>query len=342
MLILLFLTIFSLSPLFTEEISVSPVQRSGEVWTGYQPKSVTFAPDGSCLIVPLLGDSGVDLFSVPWLHRIGRLAPPGEYAAKKGFVEPAVLSRRGEIWISQMTTGMVHIFDLESFEYLRSFSTRGRWSKVILADSDEDRVFISNWLSYTVESIDPEDGSPIRTYRTGGIPRGLGLSPNEKYLYVANFEDGIIEKFNTELGTRVHSIGKGSAMRHILIDPETMTLYCSDMGRGSVVVVRIDQENDTGDKLLREIFLGPKINTIALSRDGSCLFASSRGPNNPESYLLKGPEFGKIFFVDTESYEVTHWLWGKNQPTGLAISPAGDYLAFTDFLDHNLQLYRIK
>jgi hypothetical protein len=32
---------------------------------------------------------------------------------------------------------------------------------------------------------------------------------------------------------------------------------------------------------------------------------------------------------------------GKNQPTGLAVSPDGKHLAFTDFPDDNLELYRI-
>jgi len=35
-------------------------------------------------------------------------------------------------------------------------------------------------------------------------------------------------------------------------------------------------------------------------------------------------------------------IWGRNQPTGLALSPDGKFLVFTDFLDQNLELYRIK
>jgi sugar lactone lactonase YvrE len=35
-------------------------------------------------------------------------------------------------------------------------------------------------------------------------------------------------------------------------------------------------------------------------------------------------------------------VWGRNQPTGLAVSPDGKYLVFTDFLDANLELYSIN
>jgi len=34
-------------------------------------------------------------------------------------------------------------------------------------------------------------------------------------------------------------------------------------------------------------------------------------------------------------------VWGRNQPTGLAFSADGRYLAFTDFLDNNVELYRV-
>ena len=81
---------------------------------------------------------------------------------------------------------------------------------------------------------------------------------------------------------------------------------------------------------------------IKKTKDKKYLFVSSRGPNNRETYLKKGPKFGKIYVIDTEKMKIVDWVWGKNQPTGLDISPDGKYLAFSNFLDNEIEVYRIN
>jgi sugar lactone lactonase YvrE len=46
--------------------------------------------------------------------------------------------------------------------------------------------------------------------------------------------------------------------------------------------------------------------------------------------------------LNPQDLTVIDKVWGRNQPTGLAVSPDGKLLAFTDFLDANLELYRIE
>jgi len=87
--------------------------------------------------------------------------------------------------------------------------------------------------------------------------------------------------------------------------------------------------------------IGPNINTITLSPDGRYVFASSRGRNNPSDYVLPGPDYGAIYIMSAEDLSPKERIWGRNQPTGLAVSPDGKFLAFTDFLDANLELYRL-
>jgi DNA-binding beta-propeller fold protein YncE len=33
------------------------------------------------------------------------------------------------------------------------------------------------------------------------------------------------------------------------------------------------------------------------------------------------------------------WTWGRNQPTGLAVSPDGRSVAFSNFLDDDIEVY---
>jgi len=79
-----------------------------------------------------------------------------------------------------------------------------------------------------------------------------------------------------------------------------------------------------------------------MSPDGKYIFASSRGRNNAVDYLLPGPDFGAVYMLNAQDLTVIDKVWGRNQPTGLAVSPDGKLLVFTDFLDANLELYRIE
>jgi sugar lactone lactonase YvrE len=46
--------------------------------------------------------------------------------------------------------------------------------------------------------------------------------------------------------------------------------------------------------------------------------------------------------LDTETLTLIERVWGRNQPTGLDVSPDGKLMVFTDFLDNNLQLYWLE
>jgi len=123
-------------------------------------------------------------------------------------------------------------------------------------------------------------------------------------------------------------------MRHVVLHPTRDELYVSDMLKGRILVV-----DAARDALLAEIRVDRNLNTIALSPDGRFLFVSSRGPNNPEDYTKKGPAFGTVSCIDTELRQVVDWTWGRNQPTGLAVSPDGRAVAFSNFLDDEIELY---
>ncbi len=317
--------------------------------TGSQPKSAVFSPDGRYLYVPLLDGPGIDVFRVSDFSKIGRLsvptAPPGVSplssdgppVASGGFVECASAPGRAELWVSRMTTGQVHVFSLYGFRHLETIDTGGEWSKVICIDSDERYAYVSNWLSRDVSIIDMESRKLIDTVPVGGVPRGMALSGDDRYLYVCLYEGGGIAKVDLSERKSVGTIDSGeSAPRHIVRDPAANRFYVSDMLNGTVLV--LDGYTDT---LIRRIYVGPNPNTIDLSSDGRFLFVSTRGKNHPEGYLRKGHVFGKVSVIDTESFEIVDWAWGGNQPTGLALSPDGRLLAFSDFLDDRIEVYYV-
>ncbi len=303
--------------------------------TKVQPKSVEFTPDGKHLVTALLEDTGIQVFETEHFTEVAIEPVPEEYGKRKGFVEIAFAENRKEMLVTQMTTGRVHIYDYTDFSYKGNIDLRGSWSKVAAVSPDETKAYVSNWISGDISVIDIENRTFLYSIPVGGTPRGMAFSRNGKYLYVCRYDNGTIVKIDTVTKKieKTLAVGPG-AKRHIVLDPEKNIFYASDMARHSVSI--IDGNTDT---LLKELHIDFNPNTIALSPDGKHLFISTRGQNNPKSYLIKGYYFGKIFAVDTEKREIIHWFWGMNQPTGLAVSPDGRFLAYSNFLDYSIEVY---
>jgi len=211
----------------------------------------------------------------------------------------------------------------------------------VICPHPDGRVFVSNWVSRTVSALDGDTGRLLGQYKVAGTPRGLALSPDGKLLYVANFDSGTIEAVDAMTLARVDTLfdgdgglPSGGAKRHLVVDPVRNRLYASDMSRGSVFALDLASK-----RLLAEIKVGEKTNTIKVSPDGAWVFVSTRGPNNAADYELKGPEFGEFLVIDARTLTVAERHWGMNQPTGLAVSPDGREVVFSDFLDHRLEVY---
>ena len=306
-----------------------------EYKTGIQPKSAYFSPDGQTLFVPLLGQHGVDVFSRTgdYLKYEKRLTVPGSREA--GFVEAMCDSRRREMWVSNMMENKVHIFDLDTLEFKTSLHTGGVFPKVITQSPDGKITAASNWLSMDICVFDSDTKERLRLIPAGGTPRGMAFSPDSKFLYAAIYDEAlvlVIDMTENKIIKRFRLYPGAGAARHVIYFDNK--LYVSDMLRGTVNIL----DADTG-AVLHSRRIGLNINTITLTPDGKYIFASSRGQNHPEDYTRPGPDFGAVYMLSAEDLSLQEKIWGRNQPTGLAVSPDGKLLVFTDFLDANLELY---
>jgi DNA-binding beta-propeller fold protein YncE len=308
----------------------------GEYKTGKQPKSAYFSPNGQRLFVPLLDDKGIDVFRVSGqsLQYEKRLEP----GPKPGFVEVMFDERRREMWVSSMFEDKVYIFNLDTLDLLSSHSTGGTLPKVITQSPNGALTLVSNWVSMDISVFDSDSKKLLRRIPTGGIPRGMAFSPDGSLVYAAIYDTATVAVVDMTANKVIkrfrYNEGAGAA-RHIIYRDDK--LYVSDMLWGSVYIM-----NAATGALIKSARLGPNINTITMSPDGRYIMASSRGRNNPADYTIPGPDFGAVFMLDSRDLTVIDKVWGRNQPTGLAVSPDGKLLAFTDFLDMNLELYSIN
>ncbi len=330
----------------------------GSLPSGPQPKSIAFAPGGRLFFATQLAGSGIDMYDRSTMERVGTLdlAAGSGRPGSSGFVEFAVHREKRELWVSQMETGMVHVVDIDTLQLKHSFSSRGSWTKVICFDKSGEFAFVSNWLSEDITVFSTDSYAFLGRFHIGGIPRGLAVHPDNRSLYVADYSRGrltvhdisalsggeqpepeILAGLIDQMSPGVVLYDGGGAQRHIAIGQRSMKMYVSDMYFG-----RIDIYDLRDNSRLASVPVAPKLNTIALDSREEYLYISSRGRNNPESYLIPGPDFGKIYVMDTQTMEIVDWAWGHNQPTGLALSPDGLILVSSDFLDQNLQLYDIS
>lgn len=309
--------------------------------TGIQPKSVTFLSE-NYVCLPLLADKSIDILDIR-TGEIRKVAPPEEYARKKGFVETLVLDHRNEFWVSQMTTGLVHIFNLKTLEYMKSIKTSGKWCKVLSYNPDLDKVYLTNWITCDISVINPNNYTEEYKINTFGVPRGIIFSNDNKYAYVCQYyggkegshAKGYVLKINLKTKKVVKRLGVAGYKRHMVKDEKNQKLYVSDMGLKMVSV--FDMKTD---KLLKQIKVFSHPNTIQLSPDSKFLYVSCRGPNNPKSYLIKGFYMGRIYVIDTESLKVKEFWEGGNQCTGLDVSKDGKKIIFSDFLDDAVRVYQ--
>ena len=315
-----------------KKISVTKI---GKYSCGKQPKQVLFSPDGEYILLPLLDDKGVDVFSVKEKKIVKRITPPK--ANQVGFAEGLFIPEKGVFLVSQMTTATVYEYTYPGFELKRSIPTGGNWSKFIAWSPEKNLLAISNWVSNDVSLIDYDSGKVLTKLKTGKAPRGLYFYNGGNNLLTLSYESGLLESFNTETYKRVNSIKISEAsMRHVSVESDRNTAYISDMYYTKVYKL------DLGSFKITDSFSTyHKPNTIELYND-DILFISCRGPNNPVDYTRRSPKDGKVQIIDTNTMTLLLEIQGGNQPTGLAISPDRTLLCFSNFQDANIELYSIE
>jgi len=322
-----------------DETTFTPwLDKSGQVLdkliefdSGPAPKQVAFRPGHDELWVTLLAGRGFAVYDPASGELLAAVDLP-----EAGSVE-VIFNRDGSLaYISQMETASVYEVDADTKEVLRRMSTTGVWTKVMVLSPDEQTLWASNWVSNDVSEIDLTTGEVRRKLSTVRTPRGLFVTPDAAKLYVAGFASGELQVFDlvTGEGTVLHRTG--GAMRHLVGSPDGSFVFASEMAQDTIFVI------DTATDTVAELATVDRLpNTIDLSPDGRVLFVSNRGRNNPETYYRPGPEWGTVVAVDTATGAYLDAIVGGNQTTGLDVSRDGTLLAYSDFLDNRIVIYRI-
>lgn len=328
------------------------LHRLRDIDTGPSPKGAAFTPDGTEIWTTLLlGTSpAVEVFDPSTARKIAEIDLDGH-----GGVEVIFTKDGSKAYVSQMETNTIYEINAHTKDALRTFDTQSAWCKVMELSPDEKTLYVANWSGNNISEIDLETGLLRRLLPTVPTPRGLYATRDGKYLYVAGFENGDIERIDlannendiesnsdrteTNASRDIRSellFTSGGAMRHFAADEEKGVLYASDMAQD--VIWELDLHTKEVTKFA-DTDQNP--NTIVLSPDRKVLYVSCRGKNAEDTYYIPGPEWGSVLALNTENGSLLDAIVGGNQPTALAVSQDGTRLVFSNFLDADLRLYEI-
>lgn len=296
---------------------------------GLDPGQVAFSADAKELWVSFLESDSLGVYDPLTGNKEGAIQT-GEHGTAE-----LLFSEDGRtVYAAQTETASVYEIDQASRTVTRRFDTGGSWTKAIALSPDQTTLWASNWGSNDISDIDLKTGTVRRLMPTVETPRGLYATADGKRLYVAGHEHGDIQRIDLATGKGTVILRTEGAMWHMIADERLGLLYADDTKTDEIYV--IDLLTDEVSKLANT---DQRPASMGLSPDGRVLYVANRGRVNPAGSSLPGPQWGTVLALDTLSGNILDAIVGGNQCTGLALSPDGGLLAFSDLLDHKIRVY---
>lgn len=138
-------------------------------------------------------------------------------------------------------------------------------------------VYVSNFSSGTVSVVDAFSYETVQTIFIGGGPLGLAMSPTGDRLYVGLFNVNglaIIDTANNQLISTTRNILSNPV--GMVVAPEGNRLYVATPGDRTVTVVNPTLPTIP---LVTQVPVGPNTTCVAISPDGSSVYASDTNEN---------------------------------------------------------------
>jgi YVTN family beta-propeller protein len=142
----------------------------------------------------------------------------------------------------------------------------GSVPKVVKVTPNNKYILVSNWCSYTVTIISVETGKTIKTLKIGRYPRGIAITGDSKYAYVAEMGGSNIHRIDLSDFSKT-LIPVGSNPRAIVLSPDETKLYVTMNLSGKVQAWDL-----VANKTIKSVKTGQAARSLDISSDGSALF----------------------------------------------------------------------
>jgi YVTN family beta-propeller protein len=142
----------------------------------------------------------------------------------------------------------------------------GSVPKVVKVTPDNKYILVSNWCSYTVTIISVETQKTVKSIKIGRYPRGISISSDSKFAYVAEMGGNRIHRIALDDFSVTH-IPIGSNPRAIELSPDNTKLYATLNISGKVIAWDLE-----ANMAIKTVATGKSARSLAISSDGSSLF----------------------------------------------------------------------
>ena len=142
----------------------------------------------------------------------------------------------------------------------------GSVPKVVKVTLDNKYILVTNWCSYTLSVISVAEQRVVKTIKIGRYPRGIAVSSDSAFAYVAEMGGNRIHKISlADFG--VTHIPIGSNPRAIALSPDGTKLYATLNLSGKVIAWNLEK-----NKAFKSVTTGKAARSLAISSDGTALF----------------------------------------------------------------------
>ena len=142
----------------------------------------------------------------------------------------------------------------------------GSVPKVVEVTPDNKYVLVSNWCSYDLKVISVAAQKVVKTIKIGRYPRGIAVSNDSKFAYVAEMGGDRIHVINLD-DFSVSYIPIGSNPRAIVLSPDNSMMYVTMNLSG-----KVSSWDLLSNKAGKSVKTGNAARSLAISGDGSALF----------------------------------------------------------------------
>ncbi len=166
-------------------------------------------------------------------------------------------------------------------------------------------IFVSNEKGNSISVVDGDSLTLTKEVKVGQRPRGIVLSPDGKYLYIAASDDDTVQILDTDKLEIIGTLPSGADPEVITLTPDGSTLYVANEDDNQVTAI------DTASRqVVAEIPVGVEPEGVAVSPDAKTVVNTSETTN-------------MAHFIDVASQKITDNVLVDQRPRAAMFTADG-------------------
>jgi PQQ-dependent catabolism-associated beta-propeller protein len=181
-------------------------------------------------------------------------------------------------------------------------------------------AYVSNEKSNSISVVDTDKMETVATIKTGQRPRGIEVTRDGKFVFVAVGDDDSIQVFDTKTRAEAGQLPSGADPEQFALDPAGKTLYVANENDAMVTIIDVEKRTAIG-----EVTVGTEPEGMTVSPDAKVLVCTSETSS-------------MVHFIDTSTRQITTNLLVGSRPRFSAFKADGSELWVTSEIGGDLTI----